>query len=42
MVIIIEQGDLKKTIINLNKLKQKFRILGKVTRKIEESKIKFI
>ena len=42
MVIIIGKGDLKKTIINLNKLKQKFRILGKVTRKIEESKIKFI
>ena len=42
MVIIIGQGDLNKTIINLNKLKQKFRILGKVTRKIEESKIKFI
>ena len=28
MIIIIGQEDLKKTIINLNKLKQKFRVLG--------------
>ena len=40
--IIIGQEDLKKTIINLNKLKQKFRVLGNVTRKTEEPKIKFI
>ena len=42
MIIIIGQEDLKKTIINLNKLKQKFRVLGNVTRKTEEPKIKFI
>ena len=42
MIIIIRQEDLKKTIINLNKLKQKFRVLGNVTRKTEEPKIKFI
>ena len=42
MIIIIGQEDLKKTIINLNKLKQKFRVLGNVTRKTEDQKIKFI